>query len=159
MTYMDKTFGVRATAQDDGSGTGGATRQALVLVIEDEPTLSSAFRLICECLNVAVEQMPTDDNLASMLQRLRPMAVVAEMDAAGQDGCHVLMTVAAYDRDLPVLLIAGDDATLLGAIDAVEEIWQLSSVVKSARLPGVGAMVDFLFRAGRKGGCMRLMST
>jgi hypothetical protein len=103
--------------------------------------------------------MPTDDNLASMLQKLRPMAVVAEMDAAGQDGCHVLMTVAAYDRDLPVLLIAGDDATLLGAIDAVEEIWQLSSVVKSARLPGVGAMVDFLFRAGRKGGCMRLMST
>ena len=87
-----------------------------VLVIEDEPTLSSAFRLICECLNVAVEQMPTDDNLASMLQKLRPMAVVAEMDAAGQDGCHVLMTVAAYDRDLPVLLIAGDDATLLGAI-------------------------------------------
>ena len=92
------------------------------------------------------------------MRQRRPMAVVAEMDAAGQDGCHVLMTVAAHDRDLPVLLVIGDDPVLLGAIDAVEEIWQLSSVVKWPQLPGVGAVVDFLFRAGRKGGCMRLMS-
>ena len=91
--------------------------------------------------------------------RRRPMAIVAEMEATGQDGCHVLMTVATHDRDLPVMLIFGDDPALLGAIDAVEEIWQLSSVDKWPRLPGVGAVVDFLFRAGRKGGCMRLMST
>ena len=85
------------------------------------------------------------------------MAVVAEMDASGQDGCHVLMTVAAYDSDLPVLLIVGDDPALLGAIDAVEELWQLSSVLKWPRLLGIGAMVDFLFRSGRRGGAMRLM--
>ena len=47
--------------------------------------------------------------------------------------------------------------TLLGAIEAVEEIWQLTSVVKWPRMLGVGAVVDFLFRAGRKRGCMRLM--
>ena len=86
------------------------------------------------------------------------MAVVAEMDATGQDGCHVLMTVAATDRDIPVLLITGDDPSILGAIDAVEELWQLSSVIKWPRLLGVGAVVDFLFRAGRKGRCMRLIS-
>jgi hypothetical protein len=159
MTYMDKTLGARVTAQDNGSGAAHATREALVLVIEDGFGLSSAFRSVCECLNVAVERMPTEDDLGSMLRQRRPMAVVAEMDAAGQDGCHVLMTVAAHDRDLPVLLISGDDPALLGAIDAVEEIWQLTSVVKWPRLSGVGAVVDFLFRAGRKGGCMRLMST
>ena len=159
MTYMDKTFGARVTAQDNGSGTGQATREALILVIEDDFGLSNAFRNICECLNVAVERMPTQDDLGSMLRQRRPMAVVAEMDAAGQDGCHVLMTVATHDRDLPVLLIVGDEPALLGAIDAVEEMWQLSSVVKWPRLLGVGPVVDFLFRAGRKGGCMRLMST
>jgi hypothetical protein len=159
MTYMDKTFSARVTAQDNGSGAEHATREALVLVIEDGSDLSDAFRSVCECLNVAVERMPTEDDLGSMLRQRRPMAVVAEMDAAGQDGCHVLMTVAAHDRDLPVLLISGDDPALLGAIDAVEEIWQLTSVVKWPRLPGVGAVVDFLFRAGRKGACMRLMST
>ena len=36
MTYMDKTFGVRVAAQDNGSDTGQATREALVLVIEDD---------------------------------------------------------------------------------------------------------------------------
>jgi hypothetical protein len=159
MTYMDKSFGVRVAAQDNGSGAGHAAREALVLVIEDDFGLSGTFRDVCECLNVAVERMPTEDDLGSVLRRRRPMAVVAEMDAVGQDGCHVLKTVAALDRDLPVLLIVGEDPALLGAIDAVEEIWQLSSVVKWPQLPGIGAVVDFLFRAGRKGGCMRLMST
>ena len=58
-------------------------------------------------------------------------------------------------RDLPVLLITGDDPALIGAIDAVEEIWQLTSVDKWQRLLGIGALVDFLLRAGRKGDCMR----
>ena len=61
------------------------------------------------------------------------------------------MTIAAHDRSLPVLLITGPDPALLGAVDAVEELWELSSVEKWQELPGVGAMVDFLFRAGRKG--------
>ena len=149
---------MHVAAQDNGGGTGQATREALVLVIEDDTSMSSAFRSVCDCLNVAVERMPSHENLGSALRQRRPMAVVAEMDAAGQDGCHVLMTVAAHDRDMPVLLITGDDPALLGAVDAVEEIWQLTSVDKWQQLLGVGAMVDFLFRAGRKGDCMRLMS-
>ena len=36
MTYMDKKFGVRVAAQDNGSDAGKATREALVLVIEDD---------------------------------------------------------------------------------------------------------------------------
>jgi hypothetical protein len=159
MTYLDKTFGARVAAQDEGTGAGQAARQALVLVVEDDFSLSNAFRSVCDCLEVAVEGVATRGDLGSILRRRRPMAVVAEMDASGQDGCHVLMTVAAYDRDLPVMLIAGDDPSLLGAIDAVEEIWCLTSVAKCPRLPGIGVVVDFLFRAGRKGGCMRLMST
>ena len=100
-----------------------------------------------------------DEDLGSALRQRRPMAVVAEMDTAGQDGCHVLKAVAAHDRDLPVLLVVDNDPVLLGAIDAVQEIWQLTSVVKWPQLPGVGAVVDFLFQAGRKGDCMRLMSS
>ena len=158
MAYMDRTLGGRVAARDNERSAQGATREALILVIEDQSELSNAFRGICDCLNIVVERMPSSDDLASALRHRRPMAVVAEMDAAGQDGCHVLMTVAAHEPDLPVLLITGSDSTLLGAIDAVEEVWELSSVIKWSRLLGVGAVVDFLFRAGRKGGCMRLMS-
>jgi hypothetical protein len=157
MTYMDKTFSVRLNHQNNADETQHETKKPLVVVIEDGAHLSDAFRSVCDCLEVAVERMPSRDNLGDMLRDLHPMAVVAEMDAAGQDGCSVLMTVAAHNRDLPVLLLVGEDPALLGAVDAVEEIWELSAVVKWPELLGVGAMVDFLFRAGRKGNCMRLV--
>ena len=66
MTYMDKTLGGRVAAQDNGGGTGQATREALVLVIEDEYTISSAFRSVCDCLNVAVERMPMQTGLKAI---------------------------------------------------------------------------------------------
>jgi hypothetical protein len=158
MTYMDKGLSIRVAGQDHGAGPGQETRQPLVVVVEDGIRLSGAFQMICECLSVAVERMPSRDDLRPMLRDRRPMAVVAEMDATGQDGCHVLMTIAAHDCSLPVLLITGQEPALLGAVDAVEEIWQLTSVEKWPEVLGVGAIVDFLFRAGRKGRCMRLMS-
>jgi CheY-like chemotaxis protein len=154
---MDRLRDVCAAAPDSGTGLGHTSREPLVLVVEDDEEISTAFRAVCDCLDVAVERMPTQDDLGAVLGQLRPMAVVAAMDAAGQDGCHVLMTVAAFDRDLPVLLIVGDDPTLAGAVDAVAELWQLCSVTKWPRLSGIGAMVDFVFRAGRKSNCMRLM--
>jgi hypothetical protein len=110
------------------------------------------------CLGITVERIPSHDDLGPVLRNRRPMAVVAEMDTLGQDGCHVLMTVAAHDRSLPVLLMTGPDPALLGAVDAVEQLWELASVEKWQQLSGVGPMVDFLFRAGRKGACIQLMS-
>jgi hypothetical protein len=133
-------------------------RLASVLIIDDGQLLFDAFHNICECLGVSVRRMPSRDDLGTALTTCRPMAVVAEMDAAGQDGCHVLMAIAQHDCELPVLLLTGEDPTLIGAVDAVEEIWQLASVTKWQRLLGIGAIVDFLFQAGRKAGCMRLMS-
>jgi DNA-binding NtrC family response regulator len=154
---MDRLSDVCVAAPDSGTGLGHTSREPLVLVVEDDEELSTAFRAVCDCLDVAVERMPSHADLAAVLSERRPMAVVAPMDAAGQDGCHVLMTVAALDRDLPVLLITGDDPALLGAVDAVAELWQVGCVTQWPKLLGIGAMVDFVFRAGRKGSCMRLM--
>jgi hypothetical protein len=157
MTYIDKMPSVRLDKQNNAEDLAHETKTPLVVVIEDGVHLSDAFRSVCDCLDVAVERMSSRDDLDDMLRDLNPMAVVAEMDAVGQDGCNVLMTIAAHDRALPVLLIIGEDPALLGAADAVEEIWDLSSVVKWPELLSIGAVVDFLFRAGRKGHCMRLM--
>ena len=157
MTYMDQSIEVFAAAREGEAPSSHGSREPIVLVVEDDEEYSTALRPVCDCLDVMVERMATHNDLGSLLTERRPMAVIAAMDGAGQDGCHVLMTVAAYDPDLPVLLITNDDPALLGAIEAVEEIWQLRSVVKWPRLAGIGALIDFLFRAGRKGRCMRLM--
>jgi hypothetical protein len=154
---MDEIRGFNAVSHSQDDATERDARRPTVLVIEDGSELGDAFRSVGDCLDVTIARMPSHEDLSTMLSLHRPMAVVAEMDAVGQDGCHVLITIAGYDRQLPVLLIAGEDPTVLGAIDAVEEVWQLASVAKWPQMLGIGAIVDFLFRAGRSGGCMRLM--
>ena len=157
MTYIEKVRGFNAAPHRQENATECGTRRPTVLVIEDGQELSDSFRNVGECLGLTIAHVPSHEDLAAMLSLHCPMAVVAEMDAAGQDGCHVLMTIAGHDEELPVLLIAGEDPMVLGAIDAVQEIWQLASVTKWPRVQGIGAIVDFLFHAGRSGGCMRLM--
>jgi CheY-like chemotaxis protein len=158
MNYMPRSFGEQVNGRPDGTSAMHLPREPLILIIEDEARLTEAFRSVCECLDVAVMRITSRDDLGAVLRKHQPMAVVAELDSADQDGCYVLMTVAKHDHDLPVLLMTGDASALLGAVDAVEEIWELSSVDKWPEILGVGAVVDFLFRAGRKGNCMRLMS-
>jgi hypothetical protein len=157
MTYLGTTARHQAPIIECESVENPQRRRPLVLIIEDGDELFAAFGNVCDCLDVAVQRVPSSDDLGAVLRRERPMAVIAEMDTSGQDGCHVLMTVAGYDPDIPVLLVAGDDPAILGAIDAVEEIWQLSCVVTWPRVRGIGPIVDYLFTAGRKGDCMRLM--
>lgn len=145
------------TSSNTANDAAPGRRYPLLLVVEDGEEISSALQPICEFLEVVVECLPSHRNLAHALQLHGPMGVVAHMDSLGQDGCHVMKTVAAYDRSLPLMLITGDEPALAGAADAVEELWQLESVVRSCQLPSVAATVDFLFRAGRMGQCMRLL--
>jgi len=151
MTYMD------TAAATHPASTDMASRTPLVIIIEDETRIADAFRVVCDCLDVMVHPLESSGDLSVILRQCRPMAVVTDLDMANQDGCHVLKSIGAYDRNLPVMVLAGTDAGLLGAIDAVEEVWGLSCVSKSNDLPSVGEIVDFLFRAGQIGRCLRLM--
>jgi CheY-like chemotaxis protein len=128
----------------------------LVLVVEDRPRLSRTVSYICEFLSLPMERVGSGTDLSALLEQKQPMAVVCELDGGGQDGCHVMKTVAMHDPALPIMLITGTDQMLIGAADAVEEIWGLSSVLKLRDAPGLGDVVDFLFRTGRLGGSPRL---
>ncbi len=132
-------------------------RRALVLALEDGWAMSDAMRQICDFLEVSVERIDSNEDILPFLQRSRPMAVIATMDAEGQDGCNVLMTVARHDPSLPVLLMLGPDPAVAGAADAVTELWGLTEVMQAAAWPSPGAIVEFLCRAGLRGNCLALM--
>ena len=132
-------------------------RTPAIVVVEDGSYLSNAIQEMCDFLGVDVEHLDSECDLRPILSELRPMAVLAAIDAAGQDGCHVLKTVAAHDPSLPVLLLVGNNPSLAGAADAVEELWGLSSVTKMPTLPAPGGLVEFLCHAGQTGHCLRLM--
>jgi hypothetical protein len=132
-------------------------RMPLVLVLEDGHAISIAMRQICDFLEIPVDRISSADDLLPCLERCQPMAVVAAMDAIGQDGGNVLMTVACHDPNLPVLLMTGGDAALAGAVDAVIGLWGLTEVVQTATWPSPGAIAEFLCRAGMRGNCLALM--
>jgi len=157
MTYVRRMVRAQAEIRYRDPGEGIEAREPVIVVVHDNDERRCALDCICECLGIAIERMSSREDLAAKLRLLNPMAVVAEMDAEGQDGCHVLITIAEYDRALPALIITNDEPASLGAIDAVEELWQVKTVVKWPRLPGASEIVNFLFRAGRSGNCLRLL--
>lgn len=136
---------------------GATRREPLVLVVEDQTRFSPGLQTICEFLGIQLEQVNSHRDLAPLLKVRRPMAVFCELDSPGQDGCHVMKIVADHDRTLPVMVVTGDDSSLLGAAQAVEEIFLLTGITACQRLPGVGELVEFLFSAGRKGRCLSFM--
>jgi CheY-like chemotaxis protein len=132
-------------------------REPVIVVVEDDACLSETIQDICDFLEVTVRSVASREDLGPVLAKYRPMAVLAAIEAAGQDGCHVMKTVADHDRNLPILLLTGGDPVLAGAADAVEELWGLSCVLKRPILPGLGELVEFLCLAGQMGRCLGLM--
>jgi ActR/RegA family two-component response regulator len=132
-------------------------REPVVLVLEDPARFAPAVQAICSYMGIAMERMDTNQNLAAELRARRPMAVLAALDGATHDGCHVMIAVGEYDRTLPLMLVTGHDLAELGAADAVEEIWRLEEVDRRAQPPEVVDIVEFLFAAGRRGRCLNLM--
>ena len=148
MTYMDFVT-EQAGGFIDCDGTERTEPRPLLLVVEDGVQLLTAVQCICDHLEIAVEHVPSEHDLGRLLKESNPIGVVAAFDCRGQDGCHVMITVARYDRSLPMMLVTGDDPKVLGAADAVQEIWQLSSVFMWPRLPAAGEMANFLCHATR----------
>ena len=131
--------------------------QAVVLVISDSPEVASVLDNICDFLGFGIELLSTEMDLAPFLERHQPMAVVAGLEGAGQDGCHVMMRVADHDPGLPLLMLTGREPGMAGAVDAIQELWSLTGVTQAPELPEIGQLVTFLFQAGRRGDCVRMM--
>jgi DNA-binding NtrC family response regulator len=140
-----------------GQNDAALPRKPLLLIVEDGKDTAAALEPICDFLEIGIERVGAENDLQDALRGFSPMAVVAQFECNGQDGFHVMKVVAQHDNTLPMLLITGDEPQMAGAADAVEEIWALSNVLKCRNLPSVGALVDFLFKAGRKAGCTRFL--
>ena len=132
-------------------------REPTLVVVEAAPLWSEAIRELCDYLSVRIVHLPDASTLAACLRDNRPMAIMASMDGAGQDGCHILKIVAAHDPELPAMIVTDGDSAMAGAAEAVQDVWQLGSVFLPERLPAPGDFAEFLFYAGRRGECLGLL--
>lgn len=153
MTYIER----RPVASPLSDHLPSPKRQPLLVVVEDGDAISTTLQPICDFLEIGVEQISSEMDVGRILREFCPMGVVAALDCRGQDGCHVMITVANYDRTLPILIVTGPEEALAGAADAVEEVWGLESVLKVPAIPSIGGLVNFIFKAGRKGQCIRMV--
>jgi CheY-like chemotaxis protein len=138
-------------------GTVAAARQGVVAIVCDDPVTIARISPVCEFLDLKIEVVSAGTDFDHVLQSHRPMAVVTDVEGQSQDGFHTMKQVARYSRDLPVLVLTDGDTVLMGAVDAVQALWGLTSVTTTSEFPMAGQLVAFLFAAGRRAGCMRLV--
>ncbi len=131
--------------------------QGMVMIVGDDLSWGQNLDLICDFFGIAVEHVPSELDVGYLLREFRPMAVIAEADARGQDGFNVMLEVARHDPDLPMMLLTGQDPALLGAAEAMREVTGLTRLIAVPELPVLGDVIDFLFRAGRAAGIGRMM--
>jgi hypothetical protein len=129
----------------------------VLIVIESAPTLSRAIAETCDFLRITVLPVDEPRHLIDLLGSIRPIAVLLEADGADYNVYDLMMVVAGYDPGLPVMLVVHEADRQHGAIEAAARLWQLDDVVTQPRRPGILALIDFLFHAGRRYGRGRFM--
>ena len=138
-------------------GTLTTANQGVVAVVSDDTGTIQRLASVCDFLDLKMEVVPADIDLDHVLREQRPMAVIADVDCLDQDGFYTMKQVARHDRDLPILLLTDGDPALMGAADAVQEMLGLTAVTNTSGFPLAGQLVAFLFAAGRRTGCMRMV--
>jgi FixJ family two-component response regulator len=141
----------------DFLGTMPAAKQGVVVIVSDDPATIENLMPVCDFLDLRTEVVSAGTDMAHVLGEHCPMAVITAVEGADQDGFHIMKQVARYNRELPILLLTGGDPVLMGAADAVQGLWGLTSVTQTSEFPMAGQLVAFLFNAGRRAGCMRLI--
>jgi len=122
----------------------------MLRVVEEDHTISGGIGDLCVSLQIDVVVARTAAEFSRLLVARNPIAVVAAVDTRDQDGYHVLMEVSERERTLPVMLITGSDPAMMGAAEAVIELWRLDSVQICAHLPSVGQLAEFLCDSVRR---------
>lgn len=141
----------------DFLGTVTASKQGVVVIVSDDQATIGKLAPVCEFLDLRMEVVSADMDLSQVLHVHQPMAVIADVEGEEQDGFHTMKMIARHSRDLPIMLLTSGDPVLMGAADAVQDLWGLTSVTRTSEFPLAGQLVAFLFSAGRRAGCMRLV--
>jgi len=126
-----------------------AHRANLLVVIEDEPTLSPVLRPICEYLGLILRSAASSAELRDVLEDYRPLAIISPFETEYMDGGHILRTIATQDPTLPIMLLTQREPVFHGAIEALVELFGLPNIRVPTQDPTTGDLMDFLAHAAR----------
>ena len=132
-------------------------RNPVLIVVEPAQSLARAVAEICDFLHVTLVTVSDPRDITDAFADTQPIAIIHEADSVDCTVYDLLMIVAGHDPGLPVMLILPDAPQNRGALDAAQRLWQLEEITLAPQRPGIRALIDFLFRAGRRYGRTHFM--
>lgn len=100
-----------------------------LLVVESTPRLAPAIDEACGFLGVRTEGVGEALAIGEALERLQPIGVLAvatEIDCAVYD---LMMAVAGFESELPMLLVTDGRGSVRGAVNGAQRLWQLGGLI------------------------------
>lgn len=129
----------------------------VLLVVESLPGVAPAIDEVCGFLGIRSEGVGDTLAIGQALRDLRPIGVLASADEIDCSVYDLMMAVAGFEPDLPVLLVTDNRPSVRGAVHGAQLLWQLGGLIYLSRRLDTNDLVEFLFRAARKSGAGRLM--
>ena len=80
-------------------------RARTVLICEDDPSVAALFADILDAADYHVVHAPNGEAALRMAARLRPSAIVLDLDLPGPDGVAVLTRLKADPRTAPIPVV------------------------------------------------------
>lgn len=134
--------------------TETSAARVLLLTERDTPhdgrqgSCVSPITALCHALEITPLMVVSHHDLPFRLHHARPLAVISLLPPESRALASALRCIAAYDQDMPILLLTDDDATALGTIDAARQLWGLCRLRRLTTAPTPRELLEFLSLAG-----------
>ena len=144
-------------ALPDASMCMTETGRPSVLLLGHQTASLAGYEDVCLALDIETMAVASHHELPFRLHQCRPLAVLIDLTPESRALASALRCIAAYNPDIPTLLIAEDCAAVLGTMDAARALWGLARLSRLSPEVSPRTLTPVLFRAGRARGVGRLL--
>jgi hypothetical protein len=107
---------------------------------------------VCDFLRIEVVTISEPRLMPDVLAGTPPLAVLLEAPVVDCVVYDLMMILAEHARELPTMIVMPDTPQHRGALHTAQNLWQVHPILHVPQRPGIRAMINFLFEAGRRFG-------
>ena len=131
-----------------------AAADRLALIVDDRREVAETLAEMCRAFGFAAEIAEQGVGMRALLEHHRPECVIVDLLMPDQDGYEALKEIAAFDPNLPVMLVSGYGDSWLEIGLSLGQAQGLTTVHAAAKPVRVQAVRKFLEAA--QGGPLEL---
>jgi DNA-binding NtrC family response regulator len=121
-----------------------ATADRVALIVDDRKDVAETLAEMCRAFGFAAEIAEQGVGIRDLLERHRPKCVIVDLLMPHQDGYEALKEIAAFDPNLPVMLVSGYGDSWLEIGLSLGQAQGLTTVHAAAKPVRVQAVRKFL---------------